>query len=160
MGDAEIKIVCYADDASLIAESEDTYKGYYTYSTSTAQTLTMEISPTKTKCLTTSKTPLRCKLELDGGVIEQQMKFNYFGVELSGFGDIETDVRDQTTKAIRIAGCLNAIWCNKSMGTDTKSGIYKTVVRPVMTYTADTRPETKNRKNQETPRGSRDENIP
>ncbi|XP_019762542.2 uncharacterized protein LOC125504174 [Dendroctonus ponderosae] len=70
------------------------------------------------------------------------MKFYDLDVELSGFGDIETVVRDQTTKAMRIAGCLNAIWCNKSMVTDTKSRIYKTVVRPVITCSAETRPET------------------
>lgn len=69
-------------------------------------------------------------MELDGKVIEQKMKFNYLGIELSSFGDIEAEMRDQTTKAIRIAGCLNTIWCNK--GTKIKSRIYKIVVRPVI----------------------------
>uniref|UniRef100_A0AAR5Q6A8 Reverse transcriptase domain-containing protein n=1 Tax=Dendroctonus ponderosae TaxID=77166 RepID=A0AAR5Q6A8_DENPD len=110
MGDAEIKIVCYADDDALIAESEDDLQ--------------------------------RCKLELDGKAIEQKMIFSYLSVELSCCGDIEAEVRDQTSKEIRIAGCVNAIWCNKSMGSDAKSRIYKTVVRTVMIYTAETRPET------------------
>jgi len=101
------------------------YKELYLFKL-TAKSLNMEISSTKTKYLTTSKTSLRCKLELD------YLKFNYLGIKLFGFGEIEAEVRDQTTKTIRIASCLNTIWCNKSMGTDTKSRIYKTVVSPVM----------------------------
>uniref|UniRef100_A0AAR5PIG0 Reverse transcriptase domain-containing protein n=1 Tax=Dendroctonus ponderosae TaxID=77166 RepID=A0AAR5PIG0_DENPD len=139
MEDAEIKIMCYADDAALLAESEDDLQRLFNR---TANSLNMEISPTKTKCLTTSKTSLRCKLELAGRIIEQKIKFNYLGAEHSGFGNIEVEVKDQATKAIRIAACLYVIWCNKSMGTDAKSRIYKTVVRPVMTYAAESRPET------------------
>ncbi|XP_019755972.1 uncharacterized protein LOC109534668 [Dendroctonus ponderosae] len=142
IGGAKIKIVCYADETALIAESEDDLQRLLHLFNLKAKSLNMEISPTKTKCLTTSKTPLRCKLELDRRVIEQKMKSNYLGVELSGFGDIEAEMRDQTTKAIRIVGCLNAICCNKSMGTDAEPRIYKTVVRWVMRYTAETTPET------------------
>uniref|UniRef100_A0AAR5PIR3 Reverse transcriptase domain-containing protein n=1 Tax=Dendroctonus ponderosae TaxID=77166 RepID=A0AAR5PIR3_DENPD len=142
MGDAEIQIMCYADHAALIAEGEDDLQRLLHLFNLKAKSLNMEISPTKTKCLKTSKTPLRSQLELDGRVIEQKIKFNYLRVELSGFGDTEAEVRYQATKAIRIAGCLNAIWCNRRMGTDSKSRIYKIVVRPMMTYTAETRPET------------------
>ncbi|XP_030746595.1 uncharacterized protein LOC115875314 [Sitophilus oryzae] len=59
------------------------------------------------------------------------MKFKYLGIELSGYGDIETEVRLQTTKAMRVAGCLNdTIWKNKYIGVEVKSRIYKAVVRP------------------------------
>ncbi|XP_030767906.1 uncharacterized protein LOC115891558 [Sitophilus oryzae] len=62
------------------------------------------------------------------------MKFKYFSIELSGYGDIETEVRQQTTKA----GCLNdTIWKNKYIGVEVKSRIYKAI----LTYTAETRPD-------------------
>ena len=49
----------------------------------------------------------------------------------------------QTTKAARISGCLyNLIWLNKYMSTDCKVRIYKTNVRPVLTYASETRAET------------------
>ena len=93
----------------------------------------MTISALKTKCMTTSKTPLRCKLEVDGKIIQQVMKFKYLGISISGFGDVETEVRKQTQKATRIARCLNDTkWRNRNIGTETKSRI----------YTAETRPDT------------------
>ena len=91
----------------------------------------------------TSKTPLRCKLVVDGKIIYQKMKFKYLGVDISGYGDVETEVREQTNKVARVAACLdNTIWRNKHMRIETKARIYKATIRPIMTYTAETRPET------------------
>jgi len=46
-------------------------------------------------------------------------------------------------KAARISGCLyNLIWFNKYMSTECKVLIYKTNVRPVLTYASETRVET------------------
>ena len=46
-------------------------------------------------------------------------------------------------KAARTAGCLNnTIWSNIHMGIETKSKINKAAIRPILTYTAETRPET------------------
>ena len=143
MGDREIKILCYADDAVLIGESEDDVQKLLQVFNRTAKSLNMNISTAKTKCMTTSKTPLRCKLVVDGKIIHQEMKFKYLGVEISGYGDVETEVREQTNKAARIAACLNnTIWRNKHMRIETKARIYKATIRPIMTYTAETRPET------------------
>ncbi|XP_045473979.1 uncharacterized protein LOC123680232 [Harmonia axyridis] len=103
----------------------------------------MTISTQKTKCMTTLKTPLRCKLEVDGNIIQQKMKFKYLGIELSGCGDVEEEVRAQTVRATRVAVCLSdTVWRNKNIKVKTKARIYKAVVRPTMTYTAETRPDT------------------
>ena len=65
------------------------------------------------------------------------MKFKYLGVEIFGYGDVETEVREQTNKAARIAECLsNTIWRNKHMRIETKVRIYKATIRPIMTDTA------------------------
>ena len=46
------------------------------------------------------------------------MRFKYLGIELSGYGDVEAEVREQTTRATKIVGCLNAtIWRNKNIRT-------------------------------------------
>ncbi|XP_057653803.1 uncharacterized protein LOC130892403 [Diorhabda carinulata] len=67
----------------------------------------------------------------------------YLGIELTGYGDIETEVRQQTIKAARVAGCLNdTVWKNKYISIEAKSRAYKTVIRPIMTYSAETRPDT------------------
>ncbi|XP_015177010.1 PREDICTED: uncharacterized protein LOC107066683 [Polistes dominula] len=94
--------------------------------------------------MTTAKIPIRCKREVEGKVIQQVVRFRYLGIEISGYGDIEEEeeVREQTTKAIRVAGCLNdTISRNKNIRTETKARIYKTTIRPIMTYCAETRPD-------------------
>ena len=42
----------------------------------------------------------------------------------------------------------NTLWCNKHLGIEIKSGTYKTATRPIMNYTADTRPDTTKTKRQ------------
>ena len=86
MGDREIKILCYADDVVLIAESEDELQRLLHQFNTTTKKFKMNISVTR--AMTTSKTPLRCKLEIDGQSVQQEMKFKYFGIEISGYGDI------------------------------------------------------------------------
>ena len=71
--------------------------------------------------MTKSKTQLRCKLEVNGSIIQQEMRFKYLGIELSGYDDVEAEVREQTTRATKIAGCLNArIWRNKNIGIEAR----------------------------------------
>ena len=91
----------------------------------------MVISASKSKLMTTLKTPLTCKLEVNVSIIHLR------------YGDVEAEVREQTTRATKITSCLNAtIWRNKNIGIEAKSRIYKTAIRSLMTYTAETRPET------------------
>ena len=144
MGDMKIKILCYPDDAVLIAESEDKLQKLLHQFNTTAKKFKMNISVTKTRATTRSKTPLRCKLEIDGKSVQQEIKFKYLGIEISGYGNIKTEVRGQAMKAARTAACLNnTIWSNKHMGIETKSRIYKAAIRPILTYTAETRPDRK-----------------
>ena len=42
----------------------------------------MKISIHKPKAITTSKETTHCKLEIDGKMVEQVMKFNYLGVNV------------------------------------------------------------------------------
>ena len=98
---------------------------------------------TKTRAITTSKTPLRCELEVNGKSVQQEMKVKSLGIEISGYGDIETEVKGQAMKAARTAACLNnTIWSNKHMGIETKLRIYKAAIRPILKYTVETRPKT------------------
>lgn len=143
MGDQEFTILCYADDAVLFAESEDDLQRNLQLFNDKAKELNMIISAQKTKCMTTAKVPLRCKLEVNQKIVEQVMEFSYLGVELSSFGDLEREVSQQVVRANKIAGCLNdSIWRNGHLNLDTKSRIYRSTIRPIMAYTAETRPDT------------------
>ncbi|CAG9828580.1 unnamed protein product [Diabrotica balteata] len=108
----------------------------------TARKFNMLISPKKTRCMVTTANLLRCKLELEGQIIEQVMEFKNLSITLFSLGKLETDVEDQVIRANRATGCLNqTIWRNKNIGKYTKDRIYKTNIRPIMTYAAETRPD-------------------
>jgi len=67
----------------------------------------------------------------------------YFGVQITSSKDLTTEVRHQAIKASRISGWLNeTIWSNKYLRTEAKVRIYKSIVRPTLTYAAETRTDT------------------
>ena len=75
--------------------------------------------------------------------IEQVTSFNYLGVQITSSKDLTTEVKHQANKASRISGCLNeTIWSNKYLRNEAKVRIYKSIVRPVLTYAAETRTDT------------------
>ena len=68
--------------------------------------------------MTISKEPLRCKLEIDGRMVEQVMEFNYLGVNITSSRNLVKAIK---TQAVRVAGCLNdLVWRNKYMRKETK----------------------------------------
>lgn len=142
MGNKEIKIICYADDVALISEDEDGLQRLLYNFNKEAEKYNMVISTNKTKCLTISKEPTRCKLVVDNNPVEQVMSFDYLGVNISSYGSLHKEVVQQTNKAAVVSGCLrDVIWRNKEMSTNSKVRIYKSCVRPIMTYAAETRAE-------------------
>ena len=92
----------------------------------------------KTKAMAISKEPLRCKLEINGRMVEQVMEFNYLGVKITWSDNIVKEIKTQAQKAAGMTACLND-WGSKYLRKDTKSKIYKATVRPIMTYALETR---------------------
>ena len=80
----------------------------------------------------------------DDNIIHQEVKFKYLGIEIRElrYGNFETEVRDQAARVTRAAAHLNdAISCNKHIRIEAKTRIYKTVIRTILTYAAETRSE-------------------
>lgn len=127
LGGKEIKIICYADDAVLISEDEDNLQRMLFKFENIASKYNMEISVAKSKSLTISKEPRRCKLAIYNEPVEQVMSFNYLGVGITSSRDLQKEVKCQITKATLIAGYLrDVIWRNKHMTIEGKTRIYKT----------------------------------
>ena len=57
------------------------------------------------------------------------------------------EVKTQVKKAARVSGCLHhTVWKNKHMSIISKTRIYRTAVRLILTYAAETRADTNRRK--------------
>ena len=147
MGQSTVNVICYADDAVLVAESEDDLQRLLHQFNICAKPYNMEISATKTKSMVIAKNPIRCKLELEGKIIEQVMNFTYLGVKITSDGNLQDEVDTQLMKAYRVAGCLrDFVWNNNHMSLESKIKIYRTCVRPIMTYGIEARADTKSTK--------------
>ncbi|XP_056641765.1 uncharacterized protein LOC130448413 [Diorhabda sublineata] len=143
MGKHEFKIVCYADDAVVISEDEDNLQKLLHRFETVAGEFNMIISKQKTQSLTIAREPRRCKLAIYDKSVEQVMSFKYLGVNITSKRNLKQEVKTQTTAASRISGFLRTvIWRNKFLSIESKTRIYKTCVRPVMTYAIEMRAET------------------
>ena len=71
MGNNPIQIICYTDDAVLIADSAENLQTLLLIFDQIAESLNMGISLCKTKSLTISKNNIKCEIKLKGTTIEQ-----------------------------------------------------------------------------------------
>lgn len=143
LGNKEIKIVCYADDAVIISEDEDNLQRLLYRFEKAAARFNMVISSEKTQSLTISKEPRRCKLAIYDRSVEQVMSFKYLGANITSNRNLKSEVKEHTVKASLISGFLrDVIWRNKYMSINSKVRIYKTCVRPILSYAVETRAET------------------
>ena len=83
MNTRQIRIVCYADDAVLIADQEDNLQRLLHKFVIMATKYNMIVSTDETKSIVISKDPICCKLKIQGKDIEQVMNFQYLGMEVS-----------------------------------------------------------------------------
>jgi len=88
-----------------------------------------------------AKEPRRCKLTVNDEIVEQVISFRYLGAEITAHQDRRSEVKKKIDKASRIAGCLkDIIW--KNLKIEAKTRIYKSCVRPIITYAAETMADT------------------
>ncbi|XP_044750499.1 uncharacterized protein LOC123310880 [Coccinella septempunctata] len=140
MGSRSLNIMCYADYAFLTAESEDDLQRLVYEFKKAAEELNMIVSCEKSMTMVVAKELIRCKIVINGKILEQVSRFNYLGVTVSSERCVVEEVRTQAHKAAKIGGCLgDIVW---TMSHKAKTRIYKACVRPLLTYTAETRAET------------------
>ncbi|GJQ72387.1 hypothetical protein Trydic_g3469 [Trypoxylus dichotomus] len=136
MDQESIKGLCYSDDAILMADNDDDLQRLLYRFQTKAKGLNMQISMEKTELMVIAKEPIRCKLAVNDKLSRQRSK------------TLQQDVRAQFNKASRISGYLrDLIWRNKYMSAGSKVYVYKTAVRPVLTYVAAARADTIKAKN-------------
>jgi hypothetical protein len=71
------------------------------------------------------------------------MNIKYLGMKVTSDGALQSEVKHQAYKATKLSGCVNdTIWHNKYLRQETKMGIYKSVILPVLTYAVETHADT------------------
>ncbi|CAG9837276.1 unnamed protein product [Diabrotica balteata] len=77
MGEKQLKIIRYVDDAILLSQSKDDLQRIRHQFHITSRKFNMLIFPKKTQCMVTPANLLRCKLELEDPMIEHVIEFKY-----------------------------------------------------------------------------------
>lgn len=142
MGNYKTSILCYADDAILLSPTVDGLQRMLYQLQQTTSTFNLRISVEKTKSMMFGSDLRRCKLALYDRPIEQVTEFRYLGVELTSYNNIK-ETMQQIQKGLKTAAALNSIiFCNNYISTAVKTRIYKTSIRPIITYGAECRTDT------------------
>ena len=127
------------DDVTLVAEYENSLQYQFPH---TARKLYHRLLSQKTKTLNVSNEHICFKLQLHDKVIEQVSFLTYLGIQITCYQNIEIEVKHEAIKASRISGCCNsAIWSNQFLRTDASVHIYGALVRPILSYASEIRPD-------------------
>ena len=98
MGNKRIGMMCYTDDAAIIAKSEDDLQRQLFQFFQASHQLNVNIYTIKTKSMTIENEPLRCKLVVKNKPLEDVMHFRYLRVDMSSAHDAAKDLRNQLIK--------------------------------------------------------------
>ncbi|KAH1008183.1 hypothetical protein HUJ05_008764 [Dendroctonus ponderosae] len=138
-----ISIICYTNGATILAETEDNLQRQLHRFNQVSTQFNMQISISKTKCMTFAREPTRCKPVINNEIVGQVTTFRYLGADISSRNEPTKDFKSQINKASLTSGCLrDGIWNNKHISIDSKVRIYKTCGRPILTHGIETRAHT------------------
>lgn len=95
----------------------------------------MKMNIEKTKVMAVANEPQQMHIQIEGKVIEQVQQFNYLGVIIENTGRQELDITEKIEKSNKLYYAINKTFINKKeVSRKTKMTVYKTIVRPILTY--------------------------
>jgi hypothetical protein len=124
--------VLLADDV-LLTNSDDDLQYSVQNLNDIDEELFVEINTGKTKIIAfRGNEPVRNKIRINNGILEQVNSLNYFGCNMSFEG--ETDLNMKITSFIKVMGIINQIFKPSLVFRHTIMQIYKTLAsRPTLT---------------------------
>lgn len=134
-------ICAYADDIVIIATREDQLKETFALLNTNAKQVGLEVNSGKTKYMVVSPNPRLRKggdLVVDDMIFANVETFNYLGAEINSANKISNDVSQRLTAANRAFYANLRLLKSRIISKATKMKIYKTLIRPVLTYGAET----------------------
>ena len=97
-----LNTLLFADDQVIKQDSEDKLENSVYILNQISKDNNLKISTDKTKIMACKgKHLMRSKIEINGSILEQVKKFNYFGCELSFEGELDFDKKKQIPKNTR-----------------------------------------------------------
>ena len=138
-----VQILAFADDVDIIARSERDLIKSFRALRDAAGTMGLKINENKTKyMIVNSKDPNKIvkHIVIDGTKFETVQSFVYLGSLVNSNNDISEEISRRIQNANRCYFGLQAQFKSRLLSHKTKCRLYKTLIKPVLTYASETWP--------------------
>ncbi|KAI4459669.1 reverse transcriptase (rna-dependent dna polymerase) [Holotrichia oblita] len=134
-----VQAIAYADDIALIARSRKSLEEAFLAVVTKAKIRGLEINHSKTKYMTSSRAQKSItRISLRPYRFDQVEHFKYLGVMVNGSNDRSMEINERIQAGNRAYWSYQRFLKDKSISKTTKLQIYKTTIRPVVTYSSET----------------------
>ena len=121
----------YADDTTLMAESEEELKSPLMKVKEESEKVGLKLNIQKTKIMTSSPIPSR---QIYGETVETVADFIFLGSKITADGDCSHEIKRRLLLGRKVINNLDSILKSRDITLSTKVHLVKTVVFPVVMY--------------------------
>ena len=100
----------------------------------------LKISRSKTEYMCCNEENERARVHLQGNLVKKVEKFKYLGSCLKNDGELDDEVNNKIQAGWKNWRKMSGVLCDSRMNVKLKGKVFKAVVRPAMTYAAETWP--------------------
>ena len=137
------QLLAYADDIDIIGRNLRSITDAYTRLEREAEIIGLKVNEEKTKLLMVAashrtKQRVGSHLSIDGKSFEVVQEFKYLGSFINTLADVSMEVRKRIHSAYGAFYSLKHLFTSKSLSRGTKIMLYKTLIRVIALYGAET----------------------
>ena len=129
-----IETLSYADDVALVAEAEELLQNCVTEWCRVLEKYGMKMNTTKSEVMVLSKVKRECNIVAGEQKLKEVNTFKYLGVNFNDTGIMEKELDARLAKYSKNVGLLYPLLKERDIPEKVKVTIYKTVLRPILTY--------------------------
>lgn len=137
------QIIAYADDVVIITKRRDIMENMIEEIIYEGNKIGLQINESKTKMMRCGKKKGENKIKIGEHEFIEVDKYNYLGVMITNTGDRETEIKEKIFAANKAYHIHKNLLKSKIISKRTKMKIYKTLIRPLLLYDAETLTMTK-----------------
>ena len=126
-----INNVRYADDTTLMAESEEELKGFLMKVKEESEKVGLKLNIQKTKIMASG--PIT-SWQIDGETVETVANFIFWGSKITAYGDCSHEIKRHLLLGRKVMTDLDSVLKSRDITLPTKIRIVKAMVFPVVMY--------------------------
>lgn len=140
-----VQLLAYADDVDIVGRSQRTVREAFQAIVIPAKRLGLEVNQSKTKYLVTEEAPGRnVTVKFGKFTFEHVSNFKYLGSKVTHYNRTEVEIKRKIMSTNQCYFSLRKQLSGHILSRKSKLHLYKTVIRPVLTYGSEAWTITKN----------------